>query len=132
MSKVPERIEPEFVGIQPTGPEILSALFLYSFGGIPQDETRFAQGIKAAAEVAPFLSRFIDPDTGGLTDYARSSMEDLQKGVLLCKDGIFKIDPARLEALNSSTRMCFKDSGIEFLKVAAGAAQRVWFPRNPQ
>lgn len=126
MSKAPERIEPEFVGVQPTGPEILSALFLYSFGEIPQDETRFAQGIKAAAEVAPFLSRFIDPDTGGLTDYARSSIEDLQKDVLLCKDGIFTISPDKVDTLTSSTRMIFRDPGTQILKEAAGAAQRVW------
>lgn len=126
MSSTPERIGQEFVSVQPSDPEILSAFILYSPEGIPQDEARLAQGIQVATEVAPFLSRFVDSDTGGLTDDARGLMEKLQEGVLLCEGGVFKIDPSKVGILTSSTRVCFKDLGIERLKTAAGTAQRIW------
>ncbi len=57
-----ERLGSELVGFQPQDHEILAAFIVISARGIPQDETRLREGLKAASVAAPFLSRFLDDD----------------------------------------------------------------------
>lgn len=123
-----ERLGPEIVGFQPQDHEILSALALFSPNGFPQDEAQFAQGLRAACEPAPFLSRFIDSETGSLSGDARQSLAKLQEGVLARQNGALVVGTGQAERLMSGTRMYFKEPGMIALKEAAAAAQQVWFP----
>ena|SRR3989344_8056801 len=121
-----ERIERELVTIQPSDDEIFSAFILFSPKGIPQDQTLLALGVKAAAAVAPFLFRFIDAETGDLTEETRDLIVKLQESVFRSQNGVFEIDPLKTQAVTSSTRMYFTTAGIKKLKEAAGVAQEVW------
>lgn len=123
-----ERLGPEIVGFQPQDHEILAALVLFSPRGIPQEQVRFAQGLKAACESAPFLSRFIDGETGDLSDTARQSLTTLQEGVLASQDDVFIVGEEQTKQITACTKMYFKPKGIDSLKEAAAAAQQVWFP----
>ncbi len=130
---VEQKLGRELVGIQPSDNDIFSAFILFCQKGVPQDEILLAQGIKEASGKAPFLSRFIDQETGGLSEDTRNLIAKLQEGILLQEDGAFLIYPSKVASVTSSTRMYFKDPGVNLLKEAAEVAQKVWFPNlNPQ
>lgn len=132
-----ERIDNQYVGFQPQSHELLAALALYltspeSTFRVPRDEQELAKGLLAAVKEVPSLGlgRFVDIETGQLTDQARTSLLKLQEGKVLAVEGESFIVPEGMrDKLKSQTRTYFKDPGIEALKQAAAAAGSVWLPQ---
>jgi len=128
-----DRVDSNFVSIQPQNHELLAALALY-LPGIPQSEQQLAKGLLAAVEKVPTLGlgRFVDLKTSQLTDKAQESLQRLQKEGKLATEGESFIIPAGMvDKINSdTTRMYFtKLPGIQALKEAADAAGKVWTPQ---
>ena len=87
------RIGSEHVSMQPSEYEILTAFVLQSTKleapiNFPADEIKFAQGIEAASENAPFLGRFLEE--GRLTVSAQGNIRKLlTEGILVRDDEIY-------------------------------------------
>lgn len=124
-----ERIDSKYVGIQPQSHDVLAALIFHSTR-LPQDEHKLAEGLLAAAEKAPFLGRFVDAETGQLTDQARTSLKKLQEtDMLAIEDDSFVMPDRAKTGLASQLRIYFKTLGIEALEQAAEAAGNVWLTK---
>lgn len=129
-----DRIDGRYVGFQPETHEILAAFSLYS-EKLPQDEQILAKGLLATVEKAKCIGmdRFVDRETGQLTDAARTSLARLQQEHLLTPEGIsFVIPPLDTpfrDKLSSLIRMYFKPEGTAVLQEAAATAGRVWSPQ---
>ena len=126
------RIGSEFVSMQPSEYEILTAFVLQSTKledpiNFPADEEKLAQGLQSAAENAPFLRRFLEE--GKLTVSAQDNIRKLHlEGILIRDDNVYRLtsDKTILDHLTSQVRMVFKEQGVTALREAILSAEKSW------
>lgn len=130
-----EAVGREFVSMQPTDDELFSSFIFYltkhaseekAQNGFPEDRTAFMSGLRAAADKAPFLARFLGNGSEEITP-ADELLSQLKIGkTLALSDGLLIIDDSKRDHIASVTRSFFREQGIAVLKEAAEAAKEVW------
>ncbi len=135
-TEIDKRVGSEFVSIQPSDDEILTAFFLESTIGdheepqkaqFPADEERLAEGITVAAGKAPFLGRFVE--SGRLTESVQDFLDRMVlEGILIRDSENFRVTSGKvtLDLLTSIVRTMFKEQGIKVLREGVQAAQNLW------
>lgn len=124
----------------PKSHEILAALVLQLAEPplnikLPQDEQKLAEGLLAATKKVTNLGlrRFVNVETGQLTDAARTSLETLKAEGTLVTEGesfIIPLNPPTIrQTINSRIRMSLSNVGTASLRQAAEAVGNIWSPQ---
>jgi len=125
----------EFVSMQPEDKELFGSFLFYLTKhaseektqiGFPEDRTVFMDGLKAAAEKAPFLARFIGNGSEEITPADELLSQLKTEKILVLSEGLLIIDDSKRDHVASVARTFFKEQGVVALREAAEAARKVW------